>query len=66
MKTLDDIAASDRAMLTAEDISPVARIRPHALRIMAREGRLPWPAVCSGTRVLFPREPFLQYMGGKK
>lgn len=64
--TLEEIRASDKALLTAADIAPVLRSDPQAIRIAARDGLLGIPAIFVGSRVKFPREQFLRVMGGDR
>lgn len=64
-KTLDEIRMSEKPLLTAADIAPVLQSDPQAIRIAAREGKLGIPAICVGSRVKFPREPFLRVMGNE-
>lgn len=65
--SLDDVRAMDREMLTADVVSQVVEIDPHALRLMARERPelLPFPYMVYGHQVRFPRLAFIRWMEGR-
>ena len=55
----------DREFFTAAEISGVLGIDPQTLRDTARQRPelLGFPAILTGSRVRFPRIPFLRFMG---
>ena len=63
MKTLREIEACDKDMLSAEDIAPIFPVTPHSLRIQAHEKpeALGFPVVTIGVKTFFPREGFLAF-----
>lgn len=56
---------SGRDWFTAEEICGVLNMNPQTLRDTARQRPelLGFPSVITGTRVRFPRIPFLRHMG---
>lgn len=63
--TLTEIKQSDELFLTAADIAPVLGCNPDKLRAQAR-GKpelLGFPVTVIGSRVKFPRRPFLAFLG---
>lgn len=63
--TLDEIRASDKAVLTPADVAEVLGSDPQDLRIQARLApeRLGFPIIVIKTRLKIPRVPFLRYFG---
>lgn len=64
--TLPELAAkTDREWFSADEISSVLNMDPQTLRLTARQQPhlLGFPSVITGSRVRFPRIPFLRYMG---
>ena len=64
--TLPELAAkTDREWFTAEEICGVLNMNPQFLRDTARQRPelLGFPAIIAGSRVRFPRIPFLECMG---
>ena len=64
--TLPELAVkTDREWFTSDEICGVLNMDPQTLRLTARQRPelLGFPAIVSGTRVRFPRIPFLRYMG---
>lgn len=61
--TLDEIKALDKPFLWAADIAPVLGWDAQWIRICARNGTLPFPVLCHGSRVQIPRLAFLEFMG---
>jgi len=61
--TIDEIRASDKAMLTPAEIAPVLGVDPHSIRI-ADPAALGFPVSKIGKRTLIPRKPFLQFVEG--
>ena len=54
--TLEEIKTLDRPFLLAAEIAPLLCWRTQIIRVKAREGTLPFPAICHGTRVQIPRK----------
>lgn len=63
--TLDEIRASDKAVLTPAEIAPVLGVNPQSIRV-ADPVDLGFPVIKLGTRTLIPRVPFLAVMEGSK
>ena len=61
--TLDEIIASDKVMLTAQDLSGAMGIHPDRLTYYARSGQLPFAYMMSGNRLKVPRIAFLRWGG---
>lgn len=64
--TLPELTAkNDREWFTAAEICGVLNMDPQTLRLTAKQRpeRLGFPAIVTGTRVRFPRIPFLRSMG---
>ena len=63
--TLDEIKASDKAVLTPGDIAEVLGSDQQTIRVQARTApeKLGFPVVIIGCRTKIPRIPFLRYMG---
>lgn len=61
--TLDEIRASDKAVLTPAEIAPVLGVNPQSIRV-ADPVDLGFPVIKLGTRTLIPRVPFLAVMEG--
>lgn len=59
------VAKKDREFYVADEICGVLDMNPHTLRLVAREHpeTLGFPVIITGTRVRFPRIPFLRKMG---
>lgn len=66
--TLDELRNYPREVLTAEDVAPIMRSNPQAIRMTARQHpeRLGFPVVCIGRRVKIPKEPFIRHWTGQK
>ena len=63
--TLTEIRRSDKAFLIPKDIAGVLACDPHAIRVGAANGTLPFPYVRCGNRTKIPREGFLAWMEGR-
>lgn len=64
--TLSELTAkTDREWYTADEICSVLNMDPQTLRLTAKQRPylLAFPVLVTGTRVRFPRIPFLRYMG---
>lgn len=61
--TLLDIERLDREFLRAEDISPYIGLKPQSIRAQAQDNpdKLGFPVIVSGTRVLIPKEGFVNF-----
>lgn len=66
--TLDEIRASDKPVLTPDDISEVLGCNAQSIRIAAREHpeRLGFHVSVVGRKTMIPRKAFLRYMGEVK
>lgn len=66
MRTLDEIRASGRDVLTPADVAPVLGCDPHYIRVAARQcpERLGFPVVLIGNRTKIPRSAFIKFMEG--
>lgn len=64
-KTLEELAKSEKAILSAADVCGVLGCDPHHIRCMAhqRPELLGFPVVIIKNRVKIPRLPFLEFMG---
>ena len=62
--TWKEILESELPMLRPQDIAQVMGCHPQAINILAKEGRLPFPAFRSGNRTKIPREGFIRWMRG--
>lgn len=64
MRTLDEVAACDREMLTLADVCPVIGCDPQSVRIQLKEhpNSLRW-CYMIGTRTMVPRDKFLDEHG---
>ena len=63
--TLDEIRASDKAVLTPAEIAPVLGVNPQSIR-EADLYELGFPACRIGTRTIIPRLPFLAFITGEE
>lgn len=63
--TLDEIKASDKAMLTPKDVAEVLGCNAYSINIQVKQdpSKLGFPAALVGTRVKIPRVQFLRFMG---
>ncbi len=69
-KTLEEIEALPREMLTAVDISSVFRMSDNAIRVRARNAEnggkgLPFPFYYDGKRLRIPKRSFVRWMRGE-
>ena len=64
--TMDEIRASDRDVLTVQDIAPVLGAHPQWIRTTARETPelIGYHFTFSGNRMIIPREAFIRWMDG--
>ena len=63
--TLEEIRASEKLLLTPEEIAPVIGAHAQSIRAAAREKPelLGFPVTVVGTRTRIPRKPFLRFLG---
>ena len=70
MRTLDEIEASTKNVLSVEDIRGILCIDPNAFRDQAREDKkkhndsFGFPVIVIRNHVKIPKEPFVKYMRG--
>ncbi len=66
--TIENIAASDKEVLTPAEIAPLLRTTDQSIRVCARQrpDLLGFPTIIMGSRVRIPRKPFLEFMGYKQ
>ena len=64
--TIDEFAASvaDKTMLTPADVQKVTGVHPSNTVAYAREGKLPYPYMLSGSHVKIPKGAFLAWWRG--
>ena len=60
--TFEQIKESKLLMLTPAQVAEVLHIAPHAVRLMAADGSLPFPYIRSGNRTHIPRLGFIRWM----
>ena len=62
--TFEEIIASDKQMLTPEDVAGVLGCHPYSLNVQAKEdiAKLGFPATKIGTRLRIPRLGFIHWM----
>ncbi len=58
-----EIRASDKEMLTAQDIAPVLGAHPQTIRETAKQApeRIGYPFTFSGNRMIIPRAGFINW-----
>ena len=64
--TLEEIRASDKAVLTPSDIAPVLGVHPYSINMAKKNGTLEFPATFIGRSLKIARIPFLNYMEGTR
>ena len=66
MTTLQDLAAREGDTLQAEEVAEYLHLAPQSLRVQAREdpSKLGFRVIVCGTRVLIPKKPFIEFIGG--
>lgn len=64
--TLEEIRASDKLLLTPNDVAEVLSFDPQVIRIQAKEdpSKLGFPVIVAGSRTKIPRIPFLRFLCG--
>ena len=64
--TLQEIRASDKAMLIPAEVSEVLGCNPYSINVQAKEDprKLGFPICVIGTRVRIPRVAFLKWLEG--
>ncbi len=63
--TIEQIRATDRAVLKPADIAEVLGCHPYAVNVRAKNGGLPFPYFMSGSRVKIPRDGFVAWYEGR-
>lgn len=61
--TVQEMAASDKLLLTPKEASTVLGCGPYALNILAKEGRLPFKYFFSGNRLKIVKASLLEFLG---
>ena len=66
--TLDDIRAIDREYLLPREVAAVLGTTDQGIRVWARQKPrdLGFPTVCIGHRVKIPKQPFIDFMLGRR
>lgn len=61
---LDEIEALEKDVLLPKDVAGCLGCNPYSINIQAKDdpGKLGFPVVVLGTRVLIPKDGFLNYM----
>jgi hypothetical protein len=64
--TLQDLAARDGDILQADEVAAYLHISAQLLRVQAHEdpSKLGFRVIVCGTRVLIPKTPFIEFVGG--
>ena len=60
---VQEIMDSPRAYAVPEEVAKVLKIDSMALRKMVRAGQIDFPFFDTGTRIRFPKLPFLRWLG---
>ena len=63
--TFHEVKESNKAFLIPAEVASVLKCHPHAIRIDAKNGTLPFPYIRIGNRVKIPREGFIAWMKGQ-
>ena len=63
--TVNELIKSDKMFLLAADIAPILGCTAQSIRVQARHdpAKLGFPAVVIGTRLLIPRQKFMDFLG---
>ncbi len=66
-KTLEEIEALPKDMLTPADVAGYLRCDPYAINVRAKKYAqpFPFPVIVIGSRVKIPKFPFLKTMRGE-
>lgn len=66
--TIDEIRATDKTMLSPNDIAEVLGSNPHTISMTARMApeRVGYPFTFTGNRMKIPRIGFINWMEGNK
>lgn len=64
--TFEEIKASDKDFLYADDVQNVIGVKPNTLREQAHKdpSKLGFPVMVCGTRVRIPRKAFIKFVEG--
>lgn len=60
---VQEIIDNPRPYLVLADVGKVLNINTDTVRAQARAGMIEFPAMISGSRVRFPKIPFLRWLG---
>lgn len=63
--TMNELIKSDKTFLLAADIAPILGCTAQSIRVQARHdpSKLGFPTVVVGTRLLIPRQKFMEFIG---
>jgi len=63
--TMNELINSDKTFVLAADIAPILGCTAQSIRVQARNdpAKLGFPAVVIGTRILIPRQKFMEFLG---
>lgn len=66
--TLEDVKSMPDAFITADIVAQIIGASPQAIRMTARDEpwRLGFPSTTYGSRAMFPREPFIEFVESGK
>lgn len=66
--TIEQIAESEKPMLSPGDVAEVLHCHPYAINVQVRQdaSKLGFPVTKIGSRVKIPREAFLKWFNGEK
>ena len=65
-RTLEEIEALPKEMLTPADIAPILGCAQYSINLATKDGKnpFPFPVIRMGTRVRIPKMPFIKAMRG--
>ena len=63
--TIEQIRATDKAVLKPADIAEVLGCHPYTVNVRAKNDGLPFPFFLSGSRVKIPRDGFIAWYEGR-
>lgn len=68
MRTLEELEALDREILTCQDVAPLLGASPHVLHTQAEAApeKLGFPVIVMASRVKIPRRAFIRFMRGEE
>ncbi len=67
MKTLEELEASEKQTLTADEVAPYIGCDGHSIRLQAQKdpAALGFPVIVIGRRIYIPREGFVRFCRGQ-